>query len=593
MYALKHSWKGKFRRVGGQSLGITRGGVYFIPCRPYPWIIGRVMASSSTNVHHVETVVPEDNATAQKMAASSPEAASEHTVQEHNRVATEAQQGDDDASTTKSGGDSVLYRLCISNMGNFVKATSFSNFLTKEKVPHFGVQKVVKSVAGFLLFETEEQMKEAESKLGQKQTKYKGKPLRVRNANPLKGSKPRKLLNFAQQPHGDKRIERAGDDGTDLEIATEGSSMHDLLSSWYRWEYPTQLSKKHDMIRELMETLYARTKEATINAFINPSTSKKRGRNSQAVPTPDADVEAKMEKTWIATETADTFKEKLRNIQGSPEIIYYRNKAKFTIGKNSEDEISVGFLTKPFRDGRRVENPIGCLNVSRASASIAHRLESFFKSSAFEPYDCLTHTGVWRAVTVREGCKTGEIMIIVEATPPGSAVGDHQAAAALGNELPVWTRGVKVDETAVHSAISVDSEFAILSNMERDASQKRTSDKHPAPVSNLEELKRQQSLYEQELQQLDELLSQDFEVTKHPPLPSDCPTSTVTSISEKVPATVKIHSAFLQEYSAISGPGKFWFNTLCMVPAKNSCGSLVFYRRKYSLQAFTGTNAFY
>eukprot|EP01138_Halocafeteria_seosinensis_P016169 gb/GECG01016499.1/.p1 GENE.gb/GECG01016499.1/~~gb/GECG01016499.1/.p1 ORF type:complete len:252 (+),score=18.50 gb/GECG01016499.1/:1-756(+) len=217
----------------------------------------------------------------------------------------------------------------------------------------------------------------------------------------------------------------------------------------------------------------------TINAFINPSTSKKRGRNSQAVPTPDADVEAKMEKTWIATETAgmssmqgsrdfvlvicspsaDTFKEKLRNIQGSPEIIYYRNKAKFTIGKNSEDEISVGFLTKPFRDGRRVENPIGCLNVSRASASIAHRLESFFKSSAFEPYDCLTHTGVWRAVTVREGCKTGEIMIIVEATPPGSAVGDHQAAAALGNELPVWTRGVKVDETAVHSQINILPQF--------------------------------------------------------------------------------------------------------------------------------------
>ena len=282
--------------------------------------------------------------------------------------------------------------------------------------------------------------------------------------------------------------------------------------------------------------------------------------------------------------SAESFEDKLCDVVESPDILYYRNKAKFTIGTDVNGNVSVGFLTKSFKDGRHVEDPIGSLNVSRVSVSIARKLEAFFRKSAFQPYNTTSHTGVWRAVIVREGTNTGDVMVIIESTPPGTAVGDHRAAASLGNKLPSEIGNVKVDETAVHSAVTVDSEFAILSNLIRDETPDETGGSYPSPVSSAEELEQKQHLYRHEIQELKKLMAAEIPVLRSNSFPEDLPASTVATVTKDPPESVQIHSAYLQEYSSISGPGKSFVNRF--LSRLNAYGNTVMQMKTLHLYIF-------
>lgn len=102
----------------------------------------------------------------------------------------------------------------------------------------------------------------------------------------------------------------------------------------------------------------------------------------------------------------------------SPVIDGYRNKCEFTIGVNNISGVTtVGFRLSSYKDGNVGVGPIDKLNnVSDTMKTIVGNFEEYIRALDHMSYDPITHTGVWRQLTVRT-TNNSDLMLIVSLHP--------------------------------------------------------------------------------------------------------------------------------------------------------------------------------
>lgn len=101
-------------------------------------------------------------------------------------------------------------------------------------------------------------------------------------------------------------------------------------------------------------------------------------------------------------------------IKEAPKINGYRNKCEFAVGKNANNEPTVGFRLGSYTDGSIEVASVQDLPHIPDRTKLAVKLyESYIKASKFSEFNMQLYTGQFRQFTVRLSESTGEIMVVV------------------------------------------------------------------------------------------------------------------------------------------------------------------------------------
>ena len=95
-------------------------------------------------------------------------------------------------------------------------------------------------------------------------------------------------------------------------------------------------------------------------------------------------------------------------ICGMDEPYYYRNKSQYPVGRNKEDNITIGFYAGRTHSIIDTEH---CYIGAEINTPIIKFLRSFIEDYHIEPYNEEKHTGLLRHILIRVGFQTGEIMV--------------------------------------------------------------------------------------------------------------------------------------------------------------------------------------
>ncbi|XP_037814326.1 tRNA (uracil-5-)-methyltransferase homolog A [Lucilia sericata] len=97
----------------------------------------------------------------------------------------------------------------------------------------------------------------------------------------------------------------------------------------------------------------------------------------------------------------------------SPQINGYRNKNEFTVGKNSNGEIVVGFRLGSYADGSVEVAEVESLpHIPKAAKWAAKTFQDFVKQSKFQPFNPEGNSGHFRQIMVRTSKLTNELMLV-------------------------------------------------------------------------------------------------------------------------------------------------------------------------------------
>ena len=112
---------------------------------------------------------------------------------------------------------------------------------------------------------------------------------------------------------------------------------------------------------------------------------------------------------------------------------FYRNKMEFSFGVSAEGKVCVGLHVR----GRfeKVFDLESCYLQSERSNKIVARVREFVNARGLSAYDLRRHKGLLRFLTIREGKKTGETMVILT-TSGEDASGLAELGTRLTDEFP-------------------------------------------------------------------------------------------------------------------------------------------------------------
>lgn len=112
----------------------------------------------------------------------------------------------------------------------------------------------------------------------------------------------------------------------------------------------------------------------------------------------------------------------------SPVVDGYRNKCEFTVGVNSDSGApTIGFRVSSYKEGNISVGPIDDLkHISDKMKKVVKSVEEYIRSTLYDPFNPMTHDGVWRQVTLRTS-SNGDCMVIVHVHPQQLEPGDIQA----------------------------------------------------------------------------------------------------------------------------------------------------------------------
>ena len=93
----------------------------------------------------------------------------------------------------------------------------------------------------------------------------------------------------------------------------------------------------------------------------------------------------------------------------SPDVFFYRNKMEFSFGRDAEGLLTLGLHpAASFRDVFDLER---CHLESEGSNRIVASVREAARRAALPPYDVQAHTGFLRYLAIREGKRTGQVMV--------------------------------------------------------------------------------------------------------------------------------------------------------------------------------------
>lgn len=147
-----------------------------------------------------------------------------------------------------------------------------------------------------------------------------------------------------------------------------------------------------------------------------------------------------------------------RSVLPAPELFHYRNKMEYSFGRDEKGAITLGLhrrglYDKPFDLDR-------CFIATPISSEIVAFSRDFSRRENLAPYDLRRHTGLLRFLAVREGMRTGEVMVNIVASEPHPAL--ERLAGALRERFPA-IQSVVLNLTRRKAQVAVGEEERLLS----------------------------------------------------------------------------------------------------------------------------------
>jgi 23S rRNA (uracil1939-C5)-methyltransferase len=141
----------------------------------------------------------------------------------------------------------------------------------------------------------------------------------------------------------------------------------------------------------------------------------------------------------------------------APKLFGYRNKMEYSFGRDAEGRLILGLHRRGFFD--RPFDLDRCHIATPISSEIVAFVRSFAAREKLPPYDLRRHDGLLRFLAVREGVRTGQVMVNLVASGPHQAFDD--LARDLRERFPA-VRSVLLNVTRRKAQVAVGEEERVL-----------------------------------------------------------------------------------------------------------------------------------
>ena len=121
-----------------------------------------------------------------------------------------------------------------------------------------------------------------------------------------------------------------------------------------------------------------------------------------------------------------------RPVLPASRLFHYRNKMEYSFAADASGRITLGLHRRGFYD--RSFDLERCHIATPVSSEIVAFVREFAIREGLPPYDLRRHTGLLRFLVVREGVRTGQVMVNVVASQPHAAF--ERLAAGLASRFP-------------------------------------------------------------------------------------------------------------------------------------------------------------
>jgi 23S rRNA (uracil1939-C5)-methyltransferase len=147
----------------------------------------------------------------------------------------------------------------------------------------------------------------------------------------------------------------------------------------------------------------------------------------------------------------------VRPVLPAAKLFHYRNKMEYSFGCDERGAITLGLHRRGFYD--RPFDLERCFIATPISSEIVAFTREFARREGLPPYDLRRHTGLLRFLAVREGIRTGEVMVNIVASEPHPAL--ERFAADLVKAFPAVT-SVLLNLTRRKAQVAVGDEERVL-----------------------------------------------------------------------------------------------------------------------------------
>ncbi|RIB11608.1 S-adenosyl-L-methionine-dependent methyltransferase [Gigaspora rosea] len=279
---------------------------------------------------------------------------------------------------------STQWRLKIKNVPKFASTKMIKELLNKHSCGDVRIKKSHEWDFCYAFFKTQEQQLQAIDKL--KNVNFKNRTL-VINIENITEQDRQSLFN---QRH-EQRKKNLFDPNGEIQRSPE-ELLADQITPLHKLSYEDQLKHKEDLIKKSLSKFRHKIKELYKDRSL-------------------------YKPTWAIEKSDSNLPCILHPTISSPILEGYRNKCEFTIGKNFNGEIRIGFLLGSFKDGiNTVIEPDKSLNVSELAKKIVKAMQDYVVKSPYDVYDNKNRKGTWRMLTVRTQI-SDDVMIIIQIHP--------------------------------------------------------------------------------------------------------------------------------------------------------------------------------
>ncbi len=146
-----------------------------------------------------------------------------------------------------------------------------------------------------------------------------------------------------------------------------------------------------------------------------------------------------------------------RPVLPAPKLFHYRNKMEYSFSRDEAGKITLGLHRRGYFD--RPFDLERCFIATPISSEIVDFTRAFARREGLPPYDLRRHSGLLRFLVVREGIRTGEVMVNIVASGPHPAF--ERLAADLRAAFPA-VASVVLNLTRRKAQVAVGDEERVL-----------------------------------------------------------------------------------------------------------------------------------
>jgi len=146
-----------------------------------------------------------------------------------------------------------------------------------------------------------------------------------------------------------------------------------------------------------------------------------------------------------------------RPVLRAPHLFHYRNKMEYSFSRDEQGRLTLGLHRRGFFD--RPFDLERCFIATPISSEIVAFVRDFARREKLSVYDLKRHSGLLRFLAVREGIRTGEVMVNVVASEPHEAL--ERLAPALRETFPA-VKSVVLNLTRRKAQVAIGDEERVL-----------------------------------------------------------------------------------------------------------------------------------